>query len=406
MDGMSGRFERTGFRSSVDRVARMRRGLSWAIVAAVIASSQGARSSAQDCEFVRGDVNRLDGLEVVDGNDAVDILAYLYLGVSVPVCPDAADIDDNGIVEPGDYAYLVQFLFNDGPPPPAPYPGRGVDPTPGITLPEARDERFRFSIASAAGVPSQSGIALPVRVTNSEPILSLQMVLEYNQRDAICPDLLIQEIRTEEGTLLSQESSEYIIAEFDNIRGVAFIAALKDFATPFFFQSGESGFLPAGDDQLVATIVLAVAPCADKGPTSIGFSDGAILASDSLSEPGLLAAGHNVVIIETGAVRPVLGEAGSIDVRQGFIRGDANKDDSVDIGDPVFLLDYVFRGGRVPPCIDAADANNDTDIDISDPIWLLTYLFTGGPQPSEPYPQAGVDPSDDGRGSLGCESDR
>ena len=39
------------------------------------------------------------------------------------------------------------------------------------------------------------------------------------------------------------------------------------------------------------------------------------------------------------------------------------------------------------------------------PIWLLSYLFKGGPQPSEPFPQAGVDPSDDKRGSLGCESD-
>jgi hypothetical protein len=55
--------------------------------------------------------------------------------------------------------------------------------------------------------------------------------------------------------------------------------------------------------------------------------------------------------------------------------------------------------------MDGADANNDTRIDISDSIWLLNYLFKGGPQPSEPFPQAGVDPSDDGKGSLGCESD-
>ena len=92
-------------------------------------------------------------------------------------------------------------------------------------------------------------------------------------------------------------------------------------------------------------------------------------------------------------------------IRRGFIRGDANKDDGVDVSDPVFLIDYLFRLGAVPACLDAADSNNDTAVDLSDPIWLLNYLFQGGPQPSEPFPQAGVDPSDDGSGSLGCESD-
>ena len=46
-----------------------------------------------------------------------------------------------------------------------------------------------------------------------------------------------------------------------------------------------------------------------------------------------------------------------------------------------------------------------TPDDVTDALYLLTFLFRGGPQPSEPYPQPGVDPSDDDSGSLGCADD-
>lgn len=365
-----------------------------------------AGAEGDDCTFVRGEVNNLDGLDVVDLNDGVEILAYLYLGVSVPACPAAADVNDNGIIEPGDYLYLVQFLFQDGPPPPAPYPDPGTDPTPGVTLPGEPDEGFRFAIGRGAAVPSNTGIEIPLTMSNAEPVAAFQMVLGYNGRDSECPDLLIQEIRTEENTLPSAESAEYIIAEFDNVKGTAFVGVLDDFATPFHFHDGTDGTLPAGEDQLVATIVVAVSVCADMGFAPIEFADDRILARQSLSPDESLARGHNLVVLADGRVlRPTFAEAGGVEIRRGFVRGDANKDDSVDIGDPVFLLDYIFRGGPVPPCLDSADTNNDTRIDISDPIFLLSYLFTGGPQPSEPYPQAGVDPSDDGSESLGCASD-
>jgi hypothetical protein len=360
-----------------------------------------------DCVFVRGELNNLNGRNVVDFNDAVDILAYLFLGVSVPPCLDAADVNDNGIVELSDYTYLVNFLANGGPPPPAPFPDPGVDPTPGvISVPAERDSRFRFSIGSGMGVPSNTGIHIPVRMSNEVGVTGLQVVLEYNTRDAECPDLLIQEIRTEEQTLLSGESADYIIAEFDNRAGMAYIASLKDFATPFWFHTGSDPNFRAGTDQLVGTIVLGISRCADQGFSPITFVDGRPLPNNRQPQVALPPM-HNLVMLGDSAVRPLLDHEGAgVDIRRGFIRGDANKDDGVDISDSVFILNYLFQNGREPPCLDAADANNDTRIDISDAIWMLNYLFHGGPQPSEPFPQAGVDPSDDGRGSLGCLADR
>jgi hypothetical protein len=70
-----------------------------------------------------------------------------------------------------------------------------------------------------------------------------------------------------------------------------------------------------------------------------------------------------------------------------FIRGDVNRDQTVDIGDPVTLLNFLFLGGLAPPCMDAADSNDDGTIDLADSTATLTALFLGGtplPEPSSP----------------------
>jgi len=46
--------------------------------------------------------------------------------VSVP-CVDALDTNDDGETDVSDAPYLGAFLFQQGPPPPAPYPDCGTD---------------------------------------------------------------------------------------------------------------------------------------------------------------------------------------------------------------------------------------------------------------------------------------
>lgn len=87
------------------------------------------------------------------------------------------------------------------------------------------------------------------------------------------------------------------------------------------------------------------------------------------------------------------------DYRFEFIRGDANNDRKVNIADPIFILNYLFKSGEKPVCEDAADVNDDGKIDIADPIYLLNYLFKGGPEPKPPFPDAGVDSTPD---ELSC----
>lgn len=82
-----------------------------------------------------------------------------------------------------------------------------------------------------------------------------------------------------------------------------------------------------------------------------------------------------------------------------FIRGDGNIDGSVDIGDAIFGLNYLF-GGLESLCGDALDTNDDGNIDIGDPIAILGLLFSGATPPPAPFPGCGQDPTSD---SLDCE---
>jgi hypothetical protein len=83
-----------------------------------------------------------------------------------------------------------------------------------------------------------------------------------------------------------------------------------------------------------------------------------------------------------------------------FIRGDANSDSLIDIGDPVWIINFLFVGSLPPKCMDAADANDDERVDISDSMFTLQYNFMGGPHPPPPAPPlCGLDPAGN---QIGC----
>ena len=64
-----------------------------------------------------------------------------------------------------------------------------------------------------------------------------------------------------------------------------------------------------------------------------------------------------------------------------FIRGDVNCDETIDIGDAVVLLNYLFKGDDPPDPLAAGDANCDGVVDLADVVHLLNYLFKGGDPP-------------------------
>ena len=66
----------------------------------------------------------------------------------------------------------------------------------------------------------------------------------------------------------------------------------------------------------------------------------------------------------------------------GFIRGDATGDGVIDVGDIVYLINYLFKTGSAPTPLQAGDVNCDGNVDVGDVVYLINYLFKGGPPPN------------------------
>ncbi|MGB2769551.1 MAG: dockerin type I repeat-containing protein, partial [Candidatus Zixiibacteriota bacterium] len=67
-----------------------------------------------------------------------------------------------------------------------------------------------------------------------------------------------------------------------------------------------------------------------------------------------------------------------------YWRGDANGDGLVDVGDVVYLINYLYKGGPPPDPLAAGDVNCDGIVDLGDVVYLVNYLFRGGPPPGCP----------------------
>lgn len=117
-----------------------------------VSASQGMGAAA----FLHGDVNASSGLSITD---AVVLLNQLFLPDAPPgKCEDAADSNDDGLIDLSDAVTILNFLFLGGPPPPEPYPVCGSDPTQdeitcdeGIECEETNGFYFVIDRSSVAG---------------------------------------------------------------------------------------------------------------------------------------------------------------------------------------------------------------------------------------------------------------
>lgn len=62
-----------------------------------------------------------------------------------------------------------------------------------------------------------------------------------------------------------------------------------------------------------------------------------------------------------------------------FRKGDATGDDALSVADVVYLVSYLYGGGRSP--IGPADCNGDGMVTSEDLFWMINYMFAGGPAP-------------------------
>jgi hypothetical protein len=65
-----------------------------------------------------------------------------------------------------------------------------------------------------------------------------------------------------------------------------------------------------------------------------------------------------------------------------YISGDCNDDRLIDVGDVVYLVNYLYNMDIAPNPLMAGDVTCDGKVDIADVVYLLNYLFKEGTAPT------------------------
>ena len=65
-----------------------------------------------------------------------------------------------------------------------------------------------------------------------------------------------------------------------------------------------------------------------------------------------------------------------------WVCGDVTGDGVIDIGDVVYLINYLYKNGPAPDPLEVGDVNAcDAVVDLGDVVYLINYLFRNGPPP-------------------------
>jgi len=289
-------------------------------------------------QFIRGDVNG-DGMAV----SIEDLTACLH---GPPyLCDDAADVNDDGILDTTDCEYLSNYFIYGEPLPPTPFPNCGLDPTmDGLgcasfpPCPGGGGQWWRVGghYVTVAGVNSEE-----FQIAFSDPFIDW--------------------------------------AEFGNPGRVGsghYIEHVYPHASPIVHND-------AGN--VSHDIYTVMDPSPSPGGLWSLYDYPATIEPYGWMEP---FQGQNVpdeFLDQTAPwneISPIYTEVEyCVHISPWGYRGDCNGDGVVDIGDVVYEINYLFRNGPPPEPMSAGDVNCDGTEDIGDVVFKLNYLFRNGPIP-------------------------
>ncbi len=387
---------------------------------AVLVLLSGGLRGGEENDFMRGDANQ-DGF--ISISDALTINNSIFVGGARPKCLDSGDVDDNGKIDIEDTILLISHAFLDAPRFPEPYLVEGADPSPkeglsclvyDVVPPETTDDVVR--VGDVEGEPGDI-VEIPFYVSNTVEVEGYQFVLGFD------PEVFTLEspdgpanrgIVTDDETYYSKRDFFFgaaTVVDGDKILigiqpaylNVPGVRCSDPRAAIAITECNRPVPLAPGEDQLVFKIRGRINPSAPAGVNMV-FD----------TSPGREGYGplelHNELTHRGQAIffgtRPrsldgVLKIAPDITI----FRGDANNDGALDQSDGIFLLIYLFLSGEAPECPDAADANDNGRLDIGDPIVILQTVFRGRSLIAPPYPEKGPDVTADDLGNCVSRSE-
>ncbi len=221
----------------------------------------------------------------------------------------------------------------------------------------------------------------PVYATHDDALNGFQTAINYNESEILFDEVSLDASIASVGGI----PPEFVFLQaLEGDPAELTVAIIVD-VIPF-----DGRLIPPGAGQLFLTVNYQVPEDAPIG-SEIVFD-----FEDQLGEPPL----NNVFATTAGiSIEPFfingVAEVVETPVRD-FLRGDANDDGSFNLGDGIYVLNFLFSGGPDFVCFDAADGNDDGVINLADGIFLLNFLFVPG-RPPIPYPNPGrgLDPTPD-----------
>ena len=234
-------------------------------------------------------------------------------------------------------------------------------------------------------LPGAKGIWFPVIATHVEAIQGFQLMGTYDPK-------FLQLVRSDFD--LTAIATHRLTPEFIETRVFEThfeIGSLFDVSPPF-----EGATLPPSDELRLINLIFDVSSDAPQGETT----------RVRLVNDKRISRIFNIFVVDGFRRLPAL-KGAAVKVRvveppfpKVFVRGDFDDDGVVNVADAVSLLSFLFQGGRSPVCDDAADVSDQGRIDVSSAVTLLNFLFAGGRAPAAPYPNKGLDPSEDAFGEC------
>jgi PKD repeat protein len=245
------------------------------------------------------------------------------------------------------------------------------------------DARNVMRLGDVAAFPGQRDVYVPVIATHDRAAQGLTLAATYDPAVLEVRDVVYDE------TNISSYKPELFAVNISDDPAEPFVTTgvLFDVLEPF-----DGRVFPAGLGQRVANIIVDVSQDAVQGTST------RIELTNQVGRPPL----NNIFTVDGFSILPQLEEGGTVEIRQlhfppprFFRRGDSDSNGVINLTDAITTLSYLFAGGPPPGCYDAADVVDDGKLDITDATFLLSFLFKSGSYPPAPYPDWGLDPTED-----------